>query len=225
MCWYRGDRVGTAFAAKCRVGVAYFPAGKSLPLEPPPCAKTPSRHLAAYLFGKKKELRYCARHETSLSAEEAQASPNARVFEAIAQPERPTCAHTAAPERARAALSVRMAKTIRLSRADFGAIGAPRRFHGSLFSLSVSSLPEGRQHASACVVSKKIAAKAVQRNLLRRRCREAVRVHIRKLAASSPFALVFRAKKAAEHASFADIEQEVSMLIDKIPDTGYNTPQ
>lgn len=118
-----------------------------------------------------------------------------------------------------------MAKTIRLSRADFGAIEAPRRFHGALFSLSVSPLPEGRQHAFACVVSKKIAAKAVQRNLLKRLCREAVRAHIRKLTASSPFALVFRAKKAAEHASFADIEQDISMLIDKISITGYNMPQ
>src|SRR3990167_9710528 len=70
-----------------------------------------------------------------------------------------------------------------LARIDFlrHAGARTRRFHGALFSLSVTELPSGaRGPKCACVVSKKVSPKAVERNLIKRRCREAVRTLILK---------------------------------------------
>ncbi len=119
-----------------------------------------------------------------------------------------------------------MSKLLRLSRSDFvSESGASKRFHGRFFSLSASSLPGEGSPLLACVVSKKTAAKAVERNLIKRLCREAVRAYIRKSAPTPPLALVFRAKKDAVGTPFTDILRDVGELIDKISDTRYNTPQ
>lgn len=61
----------------------------------------------------------------------------------------------------------------------------------------------------------------MRRNLLKRRCREAVRERMRKLSTPTHVALVFRAKKAAANAVFADVARDIHALIDKILDTGY----
>ena len=110
-----------------------------------------------------------------------------------------------------------MSKIVRLTRADFTAErGASKRFHGKFFSLSASPLPDERKMSFTCVVSKKVAQKSVQRNLIKRRCREAVRVCVRKSAHAFPLALMFRAKKDAKGAVFADVLRDISSLIDKI---------
>lgn len=128
--------------------------------------------------------------------------------------------------RAAHAFRSRMTKNARLTRADFSAVEVSRRrFHGTLFSLSVSALPQSRRSSFACVVSKRVAGKAVQRNLIKRRCREAVRERMYTHSTPTPLALVFRAKKTTRGATFADIARDIRMLVDKISDTGYNTPQ
>lgn len=99
----------------------------------------------------------------------------------------------------------------RITRAEFSALGKEvRRAHGSLFSLSVFERPRSTAPQFTCIVSKKVAARAVLRNAIKRRCRTAVRRHAKGLA---PLALVFRAKQKAAHATFADIEHDVAMLV------------
>ncbi len=100
-----------------------------------------------------------------------------------------------------------------------------KRYHGRFFSLSVASLPLGRHSSLACVVSKKVASKAVQRNLIKRRCREALRACIQKGINVPSSIFVFRAKKDASNAAFADVFHDISGLIDKISNTRYNASQ
>jgi len=118
-----------------------------------------------------------------------------------------------------------MSRDTRLRRADFAAGRVTRRLHGTLFSLSVSPLSRDRTSSFACVVSKKVVGKAVRRNLLKRRCREAARERMRTLPTLTPVALVFRAKKAAANAVFADVARDIYALVDKISSTSYNVPQ
>ncbi len=117
-----------------------------------------------------------------------------------------------------------MRSPLRLSRAEIEAFEKPDvRFHGSLFSLSVFSLAGGRGALSVCVVPKKIIPGAVGRNRVRRLCREAVRQHLKALPGS--MALVFRARRDAVHAAFADVERDIASLVGKIPGARYNTSQ
>ena len=113
-----------------------------------------------------------------------------------------------------------MPKRQRLSRADFTALGAAkqRRFFGLYFSLSVGNLPLAKdtdqlivEPRCACVVSKKVAKDATDRNLIKRRCREACRLETAEL--KMPVSLVFYAKKEAKGASYTEIQKDVSRLI------------
>lgn len=103
-----------------------------------------------------------------------------------------------------------------LARADFlrSAGVRTRRLHGAFFSLSVLDLPRGaRGPTSACVVSKKVSPKAVERNLIKRRCREAVRGLI--LKRNEQLALVFYAKREALRATFTDIRNDTASLLER----------
>src|SRR5438045_3350852 len=99
-----------------------------------------------------------------------------------------------------------MPKKNRLSHAEIIARSPARRIHGALFLLSYSPLPAGPTKTS-CVVSKKVALKAHDRNLLKRRCREVLRLHLTTL--NRPYALVLHAKKQAHGASFAQIREDI----------------
>ena len=48
---------------------------------------------------------------------------------------------------------------------------------------------------------------------------------MRTRASAPPLLLVFRAKKEAAGATFADILRDIGGLVDKVSDTRYNTPQ
>ncbi|MBI2610638.1 ribonuclease P protein component [Candidatus Kaiserbacteria bacterium] len=109
-----------------------------------------------------------------------------------------------------------MKRNSRLTRVDFPAARVRVRFHGAFFSLSASPLSRERQTSFTCVVSKRVAQNATQRNLIKRRCREAVRARLRTFTAETPPALVFRAKKEAAGASFSMIKRDVDTLVDKI---------
>src|SRR3989344_2469237 len=107
-----------------------------------------------------------------------------------------------------------MARIVRLSRVDFKAgKDAGKRCHGRFFSLSASTMPSGGSSSLTCIVSKKVSPRAVQRNLIKRRCREAVRAHLRASTSVPPLVLVFRAKKEAAGATFADIFRDIGGLI------------
>ena len=92
---------------------------------------------------------------------------------------------------------------------------------GALFSLSVSPLRGESVPRWACVVSKKVAAKAIQRNRIKRQCRESVRA--RAGGVPEPLALIFRAKKEAVRATFAELDHDIRSLIEKLRDVRYNT--
>lgn len=82
--------------------------------------------------------------------------------------------------------------------------------HGQYFTLTLSALT-GEGPKSACVVSKKIAARAVDRNRIQRRCREVVRSYIGQI--EQPIALVFYGKRGAGAASFADTKKDIENLL------------
>ncbi len=105
-----------------------------------------------------------------------------------------------------------MPKKYRLSRAEFLRLpkAGSKRAHGEYFSLTLSPLPNGGPK-TACVVSKKIAARAVDRNRIQRRCREVVRSYIGKIG--KPLALVFYGKRGAAAASFANTKKDIESLL------------
>ena len=112
-----------------------------------------------------------------------------------------------------------MPKQQRLSRIDFSKIDVSRtrRYHGELFTLSVAfPASESPIHKPkfACVVSKKAAAHAVERNRIRRCAKEILRKVPDLITQSkNPKNLVFYAKKDAKTASFHDIEADILKLV------------
>ncbi|HVM73663.1 MAG TPA: ribonuclease P protein component [Candidatus Paceibacterota bacterium] len=127
-----------------------------------------------------------------------------------------------------------MPKQQRLSRVDFSSITGPqtRRFHGVYFTLSARIRATDRNFdgpAFAPVISKKIAVRAVDRNRVRRLCREIFRKESKHVL--GPRILVFYAKKAAVTASFQEIERDIKKLLSELPKlptrpiAGYNARQ
>ena len=129
-----------------------------------------------------------------------------------------------------------MPKRQRISRADFSSIQSlrSRRFFGVYFSLSVSALPPSPSSTESvtkysCVVSKKVAPHAADRNRVKRRCREVCRLST--IGFSTLRACIFYAKKESKGASFSEIKSDVNQLLlqaTRLPDTafaGYNTRQ
>ena len=106
-----------------------------------------------------------------------------------------------------------MGTNIGLSRADFKQFRPDKRIQGRLFTLLVKKNEEGASRA-ACVVSKRVAARAVVRNKIKRLCREALRHAHRSL--SIPYTLVFYAKAGASGVTFRDVEKDVDELLRKL---------
>src|SRR3989344_2672774 len=102
-----------------------------------------------------------------------------------------------------------MKRIQRLSSSDFRKIRPGRRYGGTHFILTISPLASGGTRFT-CVVSKKIAARATVRNLIKRRCRVAYRTAD---APSVPCALVFSAKRTAAGATYKDIATDITELI------------
>jgi ribonuclease P protein component len=100
----------------------------------------------------------------------------------------------------------------RLTGAEIRGLRSPRRIHGDFFSVLVAP-SAGKQPKCACVVSKKIALKAHDRNLIKRRCRAAVAKGISTLPAG---AYVFHAKKDAPKAAFRDIDRDVAAILKQL---------
>ncbi len=115
-----------------------------------------------------------------------------------------------------------MPKKYRLSRADFlrRAREKVKRVHGTYFSLTVAPTSDAEGTKASCVVSKKIAAHAVDRNRIKRRCRESFRPilpHIRE-----PSAVIFYAKREVAKASFDEIRRDITRLIEKAALSGVD---
>jgi len=163
-------------------------------------------------------LCYYPVYETHISAEKEEAVKDARISQAIRHYERSRAPETPAQEGSRTTLGIgskRMPRKNTLTHADFVRVEKAkfRRERGSFFILSYGTLTGrmSQESGSSCVVSKKTAARAVDRNLIKRRCRDAVRQCLPMVPASS--ILVFYAMKPAKGASFADIKNDVAGLV------------
>ena len=101
----------------------------------------------------------------------------------------------------------------RLSRADLAEMrrAQVRRVHGTYFSLIAKRISGGKHSKFTCAVSTKVARKAVERNRIKRLCREAVRNMLGEL--KQPLALVFYAKREATRASHGDVTRDIEKLI------------
>jgi ribonuclease P protein component len=119
-----------------------------------------------------------------------------------------------------------MSKLRSLSRAQLTKLAKEqgRRVHSTLFSATVFPLPVSGVTLYTCAVSKKIAVRAVDRNRLKRQCREAAKNCIRRTP-PPPLAIMFLAKKTALNAPFAAIERDIMILVEKAANIGYNTRQ
>ncbi|MEK7133768.1 MAG: ribonuclease P protein component [Patescibacteria group bacterium] len=106
-----------------------------------------------------------------------------------------------------------MPKKYRLSHADFVRLSRAksRRVHGAYFFLTITTLPSSSGPKMASVVSKKVAARAVDRNKIERYCRESLRSHMARIR--RPTALVFHAKREATKASFPEIRKDIDGLL------------
>lgn len=98
----------------------------------------------------------------------------------------------------------------KLSRLNGGQ--ARKRMHGRFFSLLVAPI-DGQHAKCAVVVSKKAAAKAVDRNKIKRRARNVLAKRIP--SAGKPVALVLYAKREANEAEFPDIERDIESLLSR----------
>jgi len=112
-----------------------------------------------------------------------------------------------------------MPKHQRLSRVDFSSmnVARSRRFFGVYFTMLVS--PQTGENITdkpkfACVVSKKIAVHAVDRNRIRRFCKEAFRMSPG--SAHGATMIVFYAKKESKKATFAEVAADVKELVSKV---------
>lgn len=105
-----------------------------------------------------------------------------------------------------------MPKKSRLTGAEIRSIRSPRRIHGGYFSLSISASTADAARF-ACVVSKKVAMRAVDRNLLKRRCREIVAKHLSGLPSGS---YLLYAKKGAPAAAYKDLERDIMHMLEGV---------
>lgn len=100
-----------------------------------------------------------------------------------------------------------------LTNAELRRLKPKKRLHGIVFSLSVAPLSASTRAKFACVVSKRIASRAVDRNTLKRRCRAALQPVSAQL---SPAAYVFTAKREAAAASYAAVREDIQSLLGRI---------
>lgn len=110
-----------------------------------------------------------------------------------------------------------MPKKYRISHADFKLAENARfrRERGSFFTLSHGSLP-GEMNApprAAFIVSKKAAARAVDRNRIKRRGRAIVQEFIATAAPGAVF--IFHVGRNAKLAPFSDIKEDIKKLMEK----------
>lgn len=87
------------------------------------------------------------------------------------------------------------------------------RAHGTFFSLSYGPI-EGADAKCAVVVSKKVAVKATDRNLIKRRVRG---ILLPLMSKAAPAGVMLIAKKGASGASFQDLSTDVQRLFAKVP--------
>jgi len=107
-----------------------------------------------------------------------------------------------------------MASSHKLSRADFPTAPPQRRASDHLCSLSVWQKKPFSEPQFTCVVSKKTAAKAADRNRLKRRCRAALQSLLDDV--DSPVIVVAHPKKTVLDAPPGDLKASLRSLLVKL---------
>ena len=106
-----------------------------------------------------------------------------------------------------------MPRNKRLTRADLSLLlkAKTRRVNGQYFTLSVLPRLEEKGSKVTCVVSKKVARRAVDRNTIKRRAREAMRPILEQI--TTPAFFMLYAKREALGAISQEITQDVKKLL------------
>jgi ribonuclease P protein component len=100
------------------------------------------------------------------------------------------------------------------SEKDIARLFSKGKFASSRF-LTAKAVPNGTQDSRyAFVVGVKVSKRAVERNKVRRRMREIVRLHIGRIKPG--FDIAFIAKKEALSATYKEIEQDMATAVDRI---------
>ena len=105
-----------------------------------------------------------------------------------------------------------MPKKHRLSGEEIRTLSG-KRLHGRFFSLLVASV-SGSETKCACVVSKKAARLAVDRNKIKRRCRSVLSKRVPSVRKG--LALVFYAKPGVKDVEFSEIERDIEALLSRL---------
>lgn len=151
-------------------------------------------------------------NETNVSAKEKETRSGARLFGSYCHQKWSPSSDAPPKKGSRAALCL-MARAARLTRADFPSRAAKVRVVNDLFSVSLWEARNGGPKLS-CVVSKKIATRAVDRNFLKRQCREIASPLV--AAFKKPVAVVVYPKKAALAVSFSQRRTALVSLLGKL---------
>ena len=103
-----------------------------------------------------------------------------------------------------------MPQKYRLTVADLKAFRPDRRLSSVYFSLGIG---KASRAGVACVVSKKVSLRAVDRNRVKRRTRAALTPHLARL---SPASYVFHAKKEALSATSQELVRDIERLLARL---------
>ena len=104
-----------------------------------------------------------------------------------------------------------MPRANRLTGAEMRSTRPARRVGGALFSVSASS--GGTKARFGIVVSKKVATRAVDRNLIKRRSRNVLQKYMQTVP---PGAYIFIAKRASSKATFSELERDIAALVRRL---------
>lgn len=106
-----------------------------------------------------------------------------------------------------------MPTKFRLTRADFKLFSSQntRRIRGVYFTLSIFPLPANTPPKAACIVSKKVARKAAERNLIKRRYRAILQTLIPQV--KQPLALAFYTNSSSSKAAFEQLSTDITTTL------------
>ncbi len=107
-----------------------------------------------------------------------------------------------------------MSASHRLSRLDFNRLKVARRLPGVFFTLALGEVPGRSLSGFACVVSKKVARKAVDRNRIKRRIRAIFQDVVPRF--SNQTVLVAYVKAGAAKATMQDLRNDMDILIRRL---------
>ena len=153
-------------------------------------------------------------YETNVSAKEAQTRPRARIFEPHCYQKRSRTTYPPPPQGPCSSFSIKMVRAKRLSRAEFPTHPPRVRVSNELFSIALWRSNEGHETKFSCVVSKKVAARATDRNRLKRQCREIASPLVAAMKTSC--AIVIYPKAAARDTPFAELRASITALLVKL---------